>query len=105
MEMKLRICQKRGILDNYTANKLIQLADECYYKFTDDLHFAEDTLQDIKLRFFETWMGYNYKKSSSSLGYFTEIAKRRIWETSQLRYHKWDGIFISLDSLYESDEQ
>lgn len=66
----------------------------------------EDCLQQGILKLLENWKGFNEKKYSSTLPYFTEIFKRGIASgfgeiRNKKSYYDDDVIIISLDSANE----
>lgn len=72
------------------------------YRDDDD---RNDCLQQGILHLFSSWQGYNEKKYSSALPYFTEIFKRGMADGYNIIHHKKNTDenirFISIDSCNE----
>jgi len=96
---KGKLTKKAEVMFILIANNTIR-KKQSKYKNSDDM---DDCLQQGILRLFENWKGFNERKYTSALPYFTEIFKRGIADGYNVLYNKKsytdDNIrFISLDS-------
>ena len=100
------ISKGRGKLTRKAERMLILIANntirkkQSTYKTVEDM---EDCLQQGLMRLFENWKGFNDKKYSLALPYFTEVFKRGIADgfnvlNNKKSYTDDNIIFISLDS-------
>ena len=100
------VSKGRGKLTKKAENMFMLIANntirkkQSKYKNAEDM---DDCLQQGILRLFENWRGFNEKKYTSALPYFTEVFKRGIADGWNVLYNKKsytdDNIrFISLDS-------
>lgn len=100
------ISKGRGKLTRKAEKMLILIANntirkkQSTYRTVEDM---EDCLQQGLMRLFENWKGFNDKKYSLALPYFTEVFKRGIADGFNLLNNKKSYtddniIFISLDS-------
>lgn len=100
------ISKGRGKLTRKAEKMLILIANntirkkQSTYRTVEDM---EDCLQQGLMRLFENWKGFNDKKYSLALPYFTEVFKRGIADgfnvlNNKKSYTDDNIIFISLDS-------
>lgn len=80
LEMKLRLCQKRGILDLYCQNKLFKILDDVFWTLNKDQENNRDIKQDCYYKLLTDWHGYDFRKGTP-MQYFTELVKRQIFKS------------------------
>jgi hypothetical protein len=103
------VSKGKGKLTKKAENMLILIAKNTIrkkkstYKNQEDM---EDCLQQGILRLFENWKGFNEKKYTQSLPYYTEIFKRGIADGHNQIYNKksYNDDNIKLISLDHSNE-
>lgn len=105
---RIIISKKRGILDPFVVKSFQKLIDN-YISGEEELNF--DIIPDLKseamLRLLEVWDQFDHKKYDSSLRYYTEIVKRKVWlSKKELKFGKkgtmenYEGIkILSIDQI------